>query len=260
MQKLKEDPNAIIRKDTGTSKSSELLAENTEERGSFTTEKDSSSSTIITNSNAPKSISLVRESTIIEKEEESRHIGDKSFRSSLGEDIDESSSESTSSGEGASVEPEWDDDSNPWLGCVCGQTHGSPIPVFWLQCDVCDAWYNVASKCVGFDEAKVNSTTHWSCPDCSDAESQSQNQTKDLEIRVGSIVNVEDRTWSGSNKPGGVARITNITSDSAGTTRYNVKYVLESRSEKDIDQKYVTINYNMTGQSFFSPERSTRSR
>ena len=250
----------MIRKETTTSKSSEVFAEKAEQRDCLTTEKDSSSSTIVTNSNAPNSVSMIRENTMVEEKEDSRNIGRKSFRSSPGEDIDESLSESTSSVEGASVEPEWDDDSNPWLGCVCGQTHGSPIPVFWLQCDACDAWYNVASQCIGFDEAQVHSTNYWSCPDCTDADSQLQNQTKDIEIRVGSVVNVEDRTWSGSNKPGGVARITNITSDSAGTTRYGVKYVLESRSEKRIDQKYVTINCNMAGQSFFSPERSTRSR
>ena len=43
---------------------------------------------------------------------------------------------------------EGDDDENPWLGCVCGKTHPRPIKVFWVQCEICEAWYNVAEECL----------------------------------------------------------------------------------------------------------------
>ena len=34
----------------------------------------------------------------------------------------------------------WDDDEDPWLGCICGETHVKPCVVFWIQCDSCDTW------------------------------------------------------------------------------------------------------------------------
>eukprot|EP00804_Cyclotella_cryptica_P007386 CCRYP_002601-RA/>CCRYP_002601-RA protein AED:0.16 eAED:0.16 QI:1171/1/1/1/1/1/4/1309/1304 len=64
-------------------------------------------------------------------------------------------------------ESEEDDDENPWLGCVCGKTHPHPIKVFWLQCETCDAWYNVAEECVGFDANFADSLDEWSCWNCS---------------------------------------------------------------------------------------------
>lgn len=51
------------------------------------------------------------------------------------------------------IESEWEEDENSWLGCVYGGTHEEPTPVFWIQCDTCDAWYNCDPKCVGF---KIN--------------------------------------------------------------------------------------------------------
>ena len=43
-------------------------------------------------------------------------------------------------------EEELDDDGNPALGCVCGEIHDKRCAVFWIQCDECDAWYNVAKR------------------------------------------------------------------------------------------------------------------
>ena len=63
-------------------------------------------------------------------------------------------------------EPEWDDDDNPWLGCICGETHAKPTPVFWIQCDSCDAWYNCAPACIGFDKTEALHQNEWVCPSC----------------------------------------------------------------------------------------------
>jgi len=61
---------------------------------------------------------------------------------------------------------EEDDDDNPWLGCVCGRTHPSPIQVFWIQCGACDAWHNVAEDCVGFGEEAADTIDEWFCWSC----------------------------------------------------------------------------------------------
>ena len=60
-------------------------------------------------------------------------------------------------------------------------------------------------------------------------------------IVKGSIVQVQSRTWPGSNKPGGVARITAIHPpiDNASTT-YDVAYVLGGK-EKGVEEQYVTL-------------------
>ena len=59
-----------------------------------------------------------------------------------------------------------EDDENPWLGCVCGKTHPHPIKVFWIQCEGCDAWYNVAQECVGFDANVAEKLEDWCCWTC----------------------------------------------------------------------------------------------
>jgi len=52
------------------------------------------------------------------------------------------------------------------LGCVCGVTHKRPIPVFWIQCDYCDLWYNSSPVCLGFDEDEAKKKSTWKCPSC----------------------------------------------------------------------------------------------
>jgi hypothetical protein len=54
----------------------------------------------------------------------------------------------------------------PWLSCICGKTHPSPIHVFWIQCDGCKSWYNVSPKCTGFDQDQAKSLERWHCPAC----------------------------------------------------------------------------------------------
>ena len=163
-------------------------------------------------------------------------------------------------------EPEWDDDSNPWLGCVCGETHESPIPVFWVQCDSCDAWFNCATDCVGFSSQDAGHRGDWQCPDCLPLDLTAQGekiiQTSRSSNRgvavfpTGTVVDVEDRTWAGSNKPGGVARVIahHVLDDDIN---YDVRYILESRTER-VKGQYVSMNQTMTI-GFMSPAKNTRS-
>ncbi len=175
-------------------------------------------------------------------------------------------------------EPEWDDDSNPWLGCVCGETHDSPTPVFWIQCDSCNAWYNCFSACLGFDKHEAEHQQGWECPECTVFDGVATKKIASVDvitpirekcaneenstifasetIPVGTIVDVQDRTWSGSNKYGGVARVSGYNSENG--IFYDVRYVLDNRFEAGVESKYVSVNYNMITQDFTSP-RITRS-
>lgn len=65
-----------------------------------------------------------------------------------------------------SLSCEEDSDENPWLGCVCGNTHPHPIRVFWIQCEGCEAWYNAAEECLGFDEDAAKELSNWCCWAC----------------------------------------------------------------------------------------------
>ncbi|KAI2492610.1 hypothetical protein MHU86_21924 [Fragilaria crotonensis] len=69
----------------------------------------------------------------------------------------------------ASLQSEdWENDDNPWVGCVCGKIHNAPSIVFWIQCEACDTWCNVAPSCVGFDEDEAKLKT-WTCRACPSA-------------------------------------------------------------------------------------------
>lgn len=63
----------------------------------------------------------------------------------------------------------YDDDDEAWLGCVCGEIHDEPVRVFWIQCDDCRSWYNVAPICVGFKELEASSIGTWVCRACGDS-------------------------------------------------------------------------------------------
>lgn len=66
-------------------------------------------------------------------------------------------------------------------------------------------------------------------------------------FQVGAIVDVLDRTWIGRNDQGGVARIITVRTndedgDDDGCTRYDVKYVLETRQEKFVEERFLTLH------------------
>ena len=53
-------------------------------------------------------------------------------------------------------------------------------------------------------------------------------------LTVGSVVNVQSRTWPGVNKPGGVARIKKVHDDTGTGIKYDVAYILGGR-ERMVD-------------------------
>jgi hypothetical protein len=61
---------------------------------------------------------------------------------------------------------EADDYENAWMGCVCGVVHERDVPVFWIQCDNCQSWYNVSPHCVEFNEADAANLPSWTCWGC----------------------------------------------------------------------------------------------
>ncbi len=166
-----------------------------------------------------------------------------------------------------SEESEWDNDSNPWLGCVCGEIHESPISVFWIQCDSCDAWFNCRSSCLGFDSKEAKRRKCWKCPDCEPFDAskvrkkihhtdlitpdrtlrahQYKNEDSNTQhpIPVGAVVDVVDRTWRGSNKPGGVAKIIEYHTNDG--VQYDVQYVVNGGREMKVDSKYVSVNHTL---------------
>jgi hypothetical protein len=83
-----------------------------------------------------------------------------------------------------------DDDGNPVLGCVCGKIHGGTFKVFWIQCDECDSWFNVARRCVGFTEAQAEQMERWTCRACSTSDDESDDGEEQQEGR--SVTNDSD--------------------------------------------------------------------
>ena len=77
------------------------------------------------------------------------------------EAIDNSSSRGCTS-----TEKDEDNEDEYVFGCICGITHSTPVEVFWVQCDGCQAWFNVAKTCVGFDEKVANDLETWNCWAC----------------------------------------------------------------------------------------------
>lgn len=221
-----------------------------------------------------KNLTSTHKKTFAEKPTSNNSQTNQTNRSGLNKT--NSSQQSVSSEE--STQNEWEEDENPWLGCICGTTHKKPISVFWIQCDACDAWYNCGENCVGFSEQEAQKRDQWQCPDCSSVVEDSPMKYYDLDntrvstdsfitpkekgytdeeaveiFAAGTIVEVLDRTWVGSNKPGGIAKVlaNRIEEDEV---LYDVQYVLESRKEFNVEAEFVKINAGVS-----SPANGTRS-
>ena len=82
-----------------------------------------------------------------------------------------------------------------------------------------------------------------------DQGSQSVVQEQGPMFEVGTIVFVQDRTWAGRNDRGGVARIAKVhqpndedEEDGDDRATYDVKYVLETRREKYVEERYLSLH------------------
>ena len=65
---------------------------------------------------------------------------------------------------------------------------------------------------------------------------------------------VEDRTWPGSNNQGGVAKILKVLSnETLKTYSYDVKYILENRKEKIVEECHITKHTN-----YVSPNKNEK--
>jgi hypothetical protein len=101
----------------------------------------------------------------------------------------------------------------PWMGCVCGETHPAPIEVFWIQCDdpTCRAWYNVSAHCVGFDQDGAEDVHIWTCRTCSyscgtaGASGVGGDGGGDGPATTTTIATTTNNTTQKNNKPAGLA-------------------------------------------------------
>ena len=85
---------------------------------------------------------------------------------------------------------EYDDDDNPWSGCVCGIIHELPIPVFWIQCDQCDAWFNVWERCVGVSEEDASHLSRFHCWSCDPPDKLTDGNRGDQSVTDGTLPDI----------------------------------------------------------------------
>jgi hypothetical protein len=62
------------------------------------------------------------------------------------------------------------------LGCPCGTVHKHPVPVFWILCDGCEAWYNASPRCVGFTIKDAEKLDRWLCWACAETDDEEDNE------------------------------------------------------------------------------------
>jgi len=155
----------------------------------------------------------------------------------------------------------------PWLSCICGKTHPSPIKVFWIQCDGCSSWYNVSQKCCGFDQDQAKILEKWHCPaclkrmsgdkaalrDCSrsvntiaPASKQRQNQVKKTEKNKGRkrLFSVNELVVVTYNLTGDVGKVVQVHIDynenKEKMISYDIRYLLGRGTERYVDEEWVT--------------------
>jgi len=199
----------------------------------------------------------------------------------------------TMDGDESEMDTTVDTEEEAYNGCVCGKVHPNPIPVFWILCDNCDQWYNVAVGCVGFDAKEAARLKDWQCWNCSGENRKDDNKygcaqmtssrksaqrssssgtdesdsdesnpedefspPKEL-FHVGAIVEVAKRTWPGVNKLGGVGKVIDVEGSlEEGNLKYLINYVLGGR-EKDVDAKFVSL-VSTSYKDVKSPSMGTR--
>ena len=163
-------------------------------------------------------------------------------------------------------------DGNAWMGCVCQVSHRVK-PVFWLQCDDCQSWWNVNAKCIGFDEETAKTMSAWSCPACAPVEEGGDAEEKDdttkdnqnntsvvagkssslverdesplldssnCRIQAGDTVLVEEHGWAGVNNPGGIAKVLRVDTRQDDGVVYDIQYIVGKDKFKNVLSEYVS--------------------
>lgn len=162
-------------------------------------------------------------------------------------------------------EEEWSDDGNCWNGCVCGAVHGEGIPVFWVQCDHCQSWYNVAKQCVLMSEEEAKDLDKWLCWACevpttvgSDVKVEVPEGHLDpykhckgathveslqlsFQFKKGDTVDVREHGWPGVSNPEGIATILDAYKDEDGDKVYDLKYIVGDK-KNGVLEEYLSLH------------------
>lgn len=170
-------------------------------------------------------------------------------------------------GEDESVNISLYEGEEPWLSCICGKTHPSPIKVFWIQCDGCSSWYNVSHKCCGFDQDQAKILVKWHCPACikkmsgdnaalkdcarsaktnASARKERPSQVKRKEEKKGRkrIFSVNELVVVNYNLTGDVGKVVKVHIDynekKEKMISYDIRYLLGRGTERCVDEEWVT--------------------
>jgi hypothetical protein len=133
-----------------------------------------------------------------------------------------------------------DNDPNPWLGCVCGEIHSLKmcrgVKMFWIQCESCNAWYDVAEQCIGFTEKDAESKV-WKCEACEPYESEEEDSWTEIDKEKDTSANdiVKDETAVKGSRTQAPSITENQHSEQSRSTISEHLHVARSLIESDIE-------------------------
>ena len=154
---------------------------------------------------------------------------------------------------------------------MCGELHDRGTRVFWVQCDDCQSWYNVAERCIGMSVEETGKLQRWCCwacevPASSNVEGSparkegssdtlnSQNPHKELtndandsggdekisfQFVHGDMVYVREHAWPGVDNPGGIAQVLEAYEDEDEDVLYDIKYIVGGK-KKGVLEEYLS--------------------
>ena len=100
--------------------------------------------------------------------------------------------EASTGGDASESVDQYENDENVWSGCVCGEIHEPPIPVFWIQCDRCDAWFNVWERCIRVSEEEAAQLTKFICWSCLPPDISDEHEATMVEVNSKEIASMRD--------------------------------------------------------------------
>lgn len=196
------------------------------------------------------------------------HIAEKTSKELNSNPILKEKQNQLTTGEDESVNISLYEGEEPWLSCICGKTHPSPIKVFWIQCDGCSSWYNVSQKCCGFDQDQAKILAKWHCPACikkmsgdntavidgarstktnassARKERPTQVKRKEEQKRRKRIFSVNELVVVNYNLTGDVGKVVKVNIDynenEEKMISYDVRYLLGRGTERYVDEEWVT--------------------